>query len=159
LKSNEGSAEWLYYFKVVSAAFALVEKTASPKEFSDWTPARIVQTCIGLETDLDVRRKLQAFAVTTNAITSSKAAGSYHLIVLNPVDRTVSVASYGKRRLVEAHEAYAKAELSASSSGEDVQTVLVATDTVESLRRAFPNYFLDTRQFITALNRIPKLVL
>ncbi len=157
LKSSEGATEWLYYFKVVSAAFALVEKTTTSKEFTDWTPARIAQTCIGLEKDLDVRRKLQAFAVTANAITSSKVAGSYHLIVLNPVARTVSVQSYGKRRLVEANEAYAKAELSASTIGEDIQTVLVATDTVESLRRAYPNYFLDTRQFIAALNRIQKL--
>lgn len=157
LKSSQGSSEWLYYFKVVSAAFSLMEKTATPREFSDWTPARIVQTCLGLEKDLDVRRNLQAFAVTAKAITSSKAAGSYHLIVLNPVNRTVSVQSYGVRRLLEANEAYAKTEIAASESGEDIQTVLVSTDTVESLRRAYPNYFLDTRQFITALSRIPRL--
>lgn len=157
LKSNEGPAEWLYYFKVVSAAFALIEKTSLPEEFSGWTPARIVQTCIGLERDLDVRRKLQAFAVAAKAINSSKAKGSYHLIVLNPTDRTVFVESFGKRRLTEANEAYAKAELSGSVRGEDIQTVLVATDTVGSLRRAYPNYFLDTRQFISALARIPRL--
>jgi hypothetical protein len=157
LKSNEGPAEWLYYFKVVSAAFALIEKTSLPEEFFGWTPARIVQTCIGLERDLDVRRKLQAFAVAAKAINSSKAKGSYHLIVLNPTDRTVFVESFGKRRLTEANEAYAKAELLGSVRGEDIQTVLVATDTVGSLRRAYPNYFLDTRQFISALARIPRL--
>jgi hypothetical protein len=157
LKSSEGPAEWLYYFKVVSAAFALMEKTPLLNEFSGWTPARIVQTCVGLEKDLDVRRKLQAFAVAADAIISGKTTGSYHLVVLNATDRTVSVQSYGIRRLSEANEAYAMAEFSASLSGEDIQTVLVATDTVSSLRRAYPNYFLDTRQFISALARIPKL--
>ena len=158
LKSNEGPTEWLYYFKVVSAAFALLEKTPVPTEFSGWTPARVAQTCLGLEKSLDVRRKLQAFAVSTEAITSSKAAGRYHLLVLNPGTRSVSFKSYGKQRLQEANEDYARAEFSASLSGEDIQTVLVATDTVDSLRRAYPNYFLDTRQFLLALNRIPKIV-
>ena len=157
LKSSQGSAEWLYYFKVVSAAFALMEKTPPPREFSGWTPARISQTCIGIERDLDVRRTLQAFAVSAKAITSNKAPGSYHLIVLNPLDRTVFVQSYGVRRLKEANEAYAKAEIKASESSQDIQAVLVSTGTISSLRRAYPNYFLDTTQFINALLRIPRL--
>lgn len=158
LKSSVGSSEWLFYFKAVSAAFSLLEKTPVLDEFSKWTPTRIAQTCIGLERDLDVRRNLQAFAVAADAIISGKTSGNYHLIILNATTKTVRVQSYGIRRLVEANEAYAKAEFSASLSGEDIQTVLVATDTVDSLRRAYPNYFLDTRQFISALARIPKLL-
>jgi putative GTP pyrophosphokinase len=34
---------------------------------------------------------------------------------------------------------------------------LVTTGSVESLRRAYPNYFLDTKQFLSALSRIEKL--
>ncbi|WP_306599795.1 RelA/SpoT domain-containing protein [Geothrix sp. 21YS21S-2] len=158
LKSSVGSTEWLFYFKVVSAAFSLLEKTPILDEFSKWTPNRIAQTCIGLERDLDVKRNLQAFAIAANAIISGKTSGNYHLIILNATTKMVKVQSYGVRRLSEANEAYAQAEFSASLSGEDIQTVLVATDTVDSLRRAYPNYFLDSRQFISALARIPKLL-
>ena len=57
----------------------------------------------------------------------------------------------------EANEAYAKAEIKASESSQDIQAVLVSTGTISSLRRAYPNYFLDTTQFINALLRIPRL--
>ena len=33
--------------------------------------------------------------------------------------------------------------------------VLVASDSLDSLRRAFPNYFLDTRTFVQEMDRLP----
>lgn len=156
LKSNEGPHEWLQYFKIVSAAFAWIEKCPVASDFNDWPQSDIFALCIQLEKQLDVRRKLQAFAVATTAITSNNAGGSYHLIILDAVERTVTISSFGKKRLDEANAAYAEAE-SKALEHEDMQTVLVATDSIESLRRAYPNYFLDTRQFLYALNRIEKL--
>jgi putative GTP pyrophosphokinase len=156
LKSSEGPEEWLDFFKAVSAAFSVIEKTTIHADRSDWPAGRIFGHCVALERKLDVRRKLHAFAVATDAITSSKARGSYHLIVLDAVERTVSVTSFGVKRLDEANLAYAEAERRALER-QDVQAVLVATDSVESLRRAYPNYFLDTRQFLSALGRIEKL--
>jgi ppGpp synthetase/RelA/SpoT-type nucleotidyltranferase len=156
LKSSEGPEEWLNYFKAVSAAFAVIEKTTIPDEYAGWAAGRIFSQCVALEQRLDVRRKLHAFAVAADAITSSQARGSYHLIVLDAVERTVAVTSFGVKRLDEANLAYADAERRALEH-QDVQAVLVATDSVESLRRAYPNYFLDTRQFLSALGRIEKL--
>jgi putative GTP pyrophosphokinase len=156
LKSSEGPEEWLRFFRVVGAAFAVIEKSPVAKDFEDIPAGLLFRLCIELEKQLDVHRKLDAFAVAANAITSSKARGSYHLIVLDAVERTVSISSFGIKRLDEASLAYAEAERVALEH-EDMQTVLVATDSVESLRRAYPNYFLDTRQFLSALNRIEKL--
>lgn len=156
LKSNEGPEEWLQYFKVVGAAFSLIEKCPVAQEFKNLTPDDIFEQCINLEKVLDVRRKLHAFAVAANAITSSKAGGSYHLIILDAIEKTVTISSFGKRRLEEANLAYAAAEQKALEY-HDMQTVLVATDSVDSLRRAYPNYFLDTRQFLNALRRIERL--
>jgi hypothetical protein len=34
--------------------------------------------------------------------------------------------------------------------------VLVSVDSIDALRRAYPNYFLDTELFIDALNRALK---
>jgi hypothetical protein len=155
LKSNEGPVEWLEYFKIVGAAFAIIEKCPVPTEFRSEQADAIFNHCVESEKRLDVRRKLHAFAVAANAITSSNAGGSYHLIVLDAIERTVSISSFGKRRLEEANVAYAEAERRALEH-EDMQTVLVATDSIESLRRAYPNYFLDTRQFLNALGRIEK---
>ena len=156
LKSSEGPAEWLNYFKVVSSAFALMEKCPVAAQHADWSPEKIFKTAVSMGNKLDVKRKLNAFAVAANAISSSSAGGNFHLIVLDAVERTVSVSSFGRQRLEEANAAYADAERVAAERS-DMQTVLVATSSVEALRRAFPNYFLDTKQFLTALGRIERL--
>jgi len=155
LKSSEGPAEWLDYFKVVSSAFALMEKCPVGALHKDLGAAEIYKLCIDLGAKLDVKRKLNAFAVAANAISSSGAGGNYHLIVLDAVERTVSVASFGKLRLEDANAAYAEAERKAAEHP-DMQTVLVATSSIDALRKAFPNYFLDTKQFLSALARIER---
>lgn len=156
LKSNEGPDDWLDYFKVVGSAFALMEKCPVAEQFAGEEPEEIYKRCVELEKQLDVRRKLNAFAVAANAITSSNAGGNFHLIILDAVERTVTISSFGKRRLDEANAAYAEAEKVAFEHP-DMQTVLVTTGSIDSLRKAYPNYFLDTKQFLAALSRIQKL--
>jgi hypothetical protein len=157
LKSSEGPADWLAYFNVVGNAFALMERCPVGPDFADYAPEEIYELCVRGQQALDVRRKLEAFAVATNAITSNKAQGNYHLIVLDAEQRTVSVRSFGQRRLDEANAEYAAAERIALESPDTKQAVLVTTSSIEALRRAYPNYFLDTRQFLNALTRIERL--
>jgi len=156
LKSSEGPAEWLDYFKVVSSAFALIEKCPVSAQHATWKEKDIYKAAVAMGAKLDVKRKLDAFAVAANAISSNSGSGNFHLMVLDAVERTVTVASFGKQRLEEANAAYADAERVAAEHP-DMQTVLVATSSIEALRRAFPNYFLDTKQFLSALAKIEKL--
>lgn len=156
LKSSEGPAEWLDYFKIVSSAFALMEECPVGERHAALAPIDIYEQCLALGAKLDVVRKLNAFAVAANAISSGSAGGNFHLIVLDAVERTVSVESFGKRRLEEANAAYANAERIAAGHP-DMQTVLVTTSSVDALRRAYPNYFLDTKQFLMELSRIERL--
>lgn len=156
LKSSEGSTEWLEYFKIVSSAFALMEKCPVAMSHANLAPQEIYQSAAEIGERLGVRRKLSAFAVAANAISSNNVGGNFHLIVLDATERTVSVSSFGKKRLDEANAAYAAAE-SRAAENPDMQTVLVATSSIEALRRAFPNYFLDTKQFLFALSRMEKL--
>lgn len=156
LKSNEGPEDWLNFFKVVGSAFAVMEKCPVAEQFSAEEPEEIFRQCVELERHLDVRRKLSAFAVAANAITSSNAGGNFHLIVLDAVERTVTISSFGKKRLDEANAAYAASEKVAFEHP-DMQTVLVTTGSIDSLRKAYPNYFLDTKQFLVALSKIQKL--
>jgi len=156
LKSSEGPSEWLEYFKLVSSAFALMEKCPVAMQHTDLTASEVFSRCVEASAKLDVKSKLNAFAVAANAITSRNAGGNFHLIVLDALERTVTVSSFGKRRLDEANAAYAEAERKAVDRP-DMQTVLVATSSIEALRRAYPNYFLDTKQFLLALSRIERL--
>lgn len=156
LKANEGSTEWLEFFQTVSAAFAHMERAEVAEKFRGVAAKDIWGKCLAQAHKLDVHRKLTAFAVAANAINSDSAPGSYHLVVLDAAERTVSIESFGRRRLEDANEAYTRAEQRALSH-QDMQVVLVATGSIDSLKRAYPNYFLDTRQFLSALRRIAKL--
>ena len=84
-------------------------------------------------------------------ITTEKNTGSYHLVTLDTNKKTIMVESYGRKRLEEANREYAKAERKLK---EGVQVVLVSAGPIEALKRAYPNYFLDTTEFIKTLDRI-----
>lgn len=155
LKSSEGSNDWLTYFKYVSAAFAILEKSPILTEFEELSKEHIFAKCVELQKKLGVIDKLQAFSIAANAINNDKAKGTYHLIILNASNRSLRITSFARRRLEEANNAYAEAE-KRTLEEKDTQVVLVATDSAESLKRAYPNYFLDTKAFVRQLNRIEK---
>ena len=64
---------------VVSSAFALMEKCPVADLHKGLPAAEIYKLCSDLSTWFDVKRKLNAFAVAANAITSSGAGGNFHL--------------------------------------------------------------------------------
>ena len=89
-----------------------------------------------------------------DAINEGEHKGSsYHLVTLDPLARTVQIKSYSRRRLDEASADYAKSE-QRILKGDRIQVVLVSAGPIEALKRAYPNYFLDTRAFLTIINRI-----
>lgn len=158
LKSSEGPDEWLEYFKLAGAAFALLEKCPAPEQFDRRSQQEIYSDLIAETERLEVRRKLNAFAIAANSIETKKAQGNYHLIILNAQTKIVEIRSFGKKRVEEANQAYADAEV-LSEFDPSIQAVLVATDSIDALRRAYPNYFLDTRAFVNAISRIQKAAL
>lgn len=157
LKSNEGPEKWLDYFKLVSAAFALLEKSPVPIQFAENSANDIYRRVVSQTKTLDVKNTLGAYAIAAKAIQKSQSHGNYHLVILNAGTKVVQIRSFGRKRLDDANIAYAEAERD-SAIDENIQAVLVATDSIEKLKKAFPNYFLDTRQFADALARIEKIV-
>lgn len=156
LKSSEGPEEWLEYFKLAGAAFAILEKCPVPAQFEGRTQQEIYSELLAETDRLEVRRKLNAFAIATNTIETKRAQGNYHLVILNAETKNVEIKSFGKKRLEEANQAYSDAEIR-SEFDPNIQAVLVATDSIDALKRAYPNYFLDTRAFVNAITRIQRM--
>lgn len=72
--------------------------------------------------------------------------------MLQPEQGSLRITAFRSGDLVTATERYLSEEKSlAGTAGE---TVLVASDSLDSLRRAFPNYFLDTRTFVEEMDRL-----
>ena len=156
LKSSEGSVEWLDYFKIVSAVFAHMEECPVNTEFSDISFADLCQILKLKNIELNVIQKLNSFSIATSAIEQKKVKGNYHVILLDAKDKTVVIRSFGQRRIEAANLHYSNLEALTKNSNEK-QVVLVATNSVKALKKAYPNYFLDTKEFISSLRKIERL--
>ena len=82
-----------------------------------------------------------------------RGQGAYHLIVLDSGQRTVTIRPYPVARLEQANLDYAAVE-ERTRGGEAIEAVLVSAGPVDALRKAYPNYFLDTQAFVTQIERV-----
>ena len=153
LKSGQGERPWREFFEVASAAFTFIEGTVPVPGYQLLLREEVFTRVAHAENDLRVLHKLQGFSIAANHITTERGAGSYHLVVLDSAKRTVSIQPYPKTQLEQANTEYAKIEERAQR-GEQVEAVLVSAGPVEALKNAYPNYFLDTHQFVVQVGRV-----
>lgn len=153
LKSGQGDTEWKVFFRTASAALALLEKTPPVPGFEGLERAKVYSQVESLETRLNVLTRLKGFAIATDKIHTEQGIGAYHLIVLNAQTKMVSLTPFAMTRLEEATDAYARIEQRAKE-GELLEAVLVSAGPIEDLKKAYPNYFLDTQVFIDQIQRI-----
>jgi hypothetical protein len=153
LKSGQGDNEWKAFFQTASASLAGLELTPTIPGFEGQSQAQIHQTLALQEKELRVLDKLKGFAVATDKIHQTRGQGSYHLIILNSAEKTVELRPYPISRLEEANRDYAAIETRAKS-GEPLEAVLVSAGPIEALKKAYPNYFLDTEVFIAQIEDI-----
>jgi ppGpp synthetase/RelA/SpoT-type nucleotidyltranferase len=153
LKSRQGEQKWLDFFTVTGAAFAVIEKTPSVPGFEKCTKDEVFKQVVDAESKLKVLDSLSGFTVATHAITTSQKIGAYNLIVLDSNKKEVTVTSFSKEHLERAAEEYTKAELRARQ-GEKIEAVLVSAGPIEKLKKAYPNFFLDTSSFIAIVKRV-----
>jgi len=152
LKSSEGPGEWLDFFELASAGLATVERCPVPERFCKFSESKLRAMIKKEELRLNISEKLGAFRIAFNAITQDLRRGSYFLIVLDPDLKEVSISTYAKSRLEDAARDYAMTEKEIED-GAASQAVLVAATSIEQLWRAYPNYFLDTRDFLDLLSK------
>jgi Region found in RelA / SpoT proteins len=153
LKANVGPEAWKHFFTLTGSIFAATEKTPLV-EGTPQNRENLKAEARALAQRLQVRNVLTAFG-TALRITEEEEQPDvrYYLLVLNPESRQLSINGYARAELERATESYlAYEKLMVATPGS--QVVLVAADSLESLRRAYPNYFLDTEVFLRAIHDI-----
>jgi hypothetical protein len=154
LKSGQGEGQWRAFFEVSGAAIALLERCPPVPGYEGLTTLETFKRVADAEAKLHVLEKLRGFSVAADSIHREKGTGTaYHLIVLDSSNRSVTLRPYSIARLDQANDDYAEVERR-TQSGEPIEAVLVAAGPVEALRRAYPNYFLDTHGFISEIERV-----
>jgi len=155
LKSSEGPDEWLNFFSLVSSAFAHIERMPLVPQYAHLSKAETYRKTREEALRLGVKEKLEKFSTAVSAIpTSGKKRAAYYLVELQLTgdDSNVKISSFARDKLDEANTQYSRAEQDAETTGS--QVVLVSAGSIESLKRAYPNYFLDTHEFLAQLDRI-----
>jgi ppGpp synthetase/RelA/SpoT-type nucleotidyltranferase len=150
LKSSEGPKEWLNFFSLAGSAFAHLEQSPPVDAHAHLSREEVYAATLEEAERLQVAHRLRAFAVAADQIEGGEVQGHYHLIVLDTQEKAVSIKSYGRRSLQKANQDYTEYE-KRLKDGERIQVVLVSAGNISNLRRAYPNYFFDTRAFIKQL--------
>ncbi len=150
LKASQGHAEWLRFFSLMGSALAFRERTplvpGTPENRRE-----LISELREAAVALDVERRLEAYGAALRTLEDPSVANAhFFLLALNPTAGTVNICGYNRAELQFASADYLAMERSLESSpGADA--VLVSVESISALQRAYPNYFLDTRAFLVAL--------
>ncbi len=147
LKSNFGEASWKSFFSLVASAFARIEKRPIVPE----TPIEPDEMKRRLKLHAEQIDLLEGLRTATGDI--EKKAGYYFLLVLNSKERKFTTMRFQQDELDKAQNQYLVLE-KVNKDKPEVQTVLVSVDSVEHLRKAYPNYFLDINEFVNVLKKV-----
>jgi putative GTP pyrophosphokinase len=156
LKSRQGDQEWLDFFAIASSAFAHKEKRPPVPRFQHLSREQTFQGVADAEANIRALEKMRGFSVAVNEIVKRRGAGkgwSYHLIILNSLQKTVQIKPYDRDSFKRAVADYSRVE-SEAAKGEKIEPVLVSAGPIETLRRAYPNFFLDIGDFVKIVNDI-----
>jgi hypothetical protein len=76
----------------------------------------------------------------------------FYLLTVDVGARSLHIDPFRKDQAVAAQKAYDAAE-KRTEKDESIQVVLVSVEDIAALRKAYPSYYVDTKDFIAAVER------
>lgn len=154
LKSSEGEADWLRFFSLARSVFAIREDhPVVPNTTADHKALRDEIREYGRQ--LRVVERMHEYRNLIKHIPGwkNRIGGHYFLLERRPDEGRTYIRPYPRRELDQATEDYKTMEARvAETDGADA--VLVSVNSISALRRAYPNYWLDTDVFLEELGPI-----
>jgi hypothetical protein len=154
LKWNGGRAEWRRFFALMGSVFALREKCPLVPN-TPTTLDEIRAEIRGLEEKHHIAGTFEGYRAIAPHIIDKSKDSAYFLVTLDPIKLTVQVKGFAKSESILANKEYTEAE-KAISQESGTQVVLVSVQSVNALKRAYPNYFLDTQGFMGEVDALLK---
>ncbi|MEQ1621660.1 MAG: hypothetical protein ABL919_09650, partial [Methylococcales bacterium] len=95
--------------------------------------------------------------VVANKLTNEKKENNayYFLLLLDFERKNINIRRYAKNQLSEASEIYDRDE-QVYKDDKNKDIVLVSALSIKALKKAYPNYFLDTNEFRKNLDIVLK---
>lgn len=152
-KTGEGSEDFKRFFLLSSALFSDKEGTPRPDALLT-APTLDLRDELGyLSENLKVVEKLRGVTVAASQIdTASTRKAAYHVMLLDLKNRRTSLVPFTESQFDLAKEFYLLQEQQATERELDV--VLISVGDVKDVKKAYPNYFLDTQMFIKEIEKL-----
>ena len=152
LKSSQGSDEWLKFFKVVSSLFAIKEHLPILTEHIEngYDMKALMKILYNMNKAHNHCDTLKALRVSNIQAQKENYQNGYYILNINFKQQVVNVTAFSKKNEEEATMMYSELEKQAQDSINAV--VLVSVPKMKELQEAYPSYFLNTTEFLMALD-------
>lgn len=148
LKTQRGSSDWLDFFSLVSAAFAWVEGTPTPKKHKKLSLIDIITRIKQIDQAARIVEQIKGFSYAAKILDDkARTQRFYNLITLDINAHTLTIQSFKKAQINTALRAYEEVEKLHIDSPR-YESVLVSAGSLKSLKQAYPNYFVDLKEFL-----------
>ncbi len=157
IKSNEAEPQWLDFFKLISSAFAKMEG-CPPVPNTPENKEQLYNEIKAKEKELNFIEKMESWSSAMEFIDREikpkiKKKVKFFLLELDILGKKTMIKDYTEKEEQKAIDDYSALEKRhLDSKGYDI--VLVGADNINDLKKAYPSYFLDTKEFLTYLRKI-----
>ena len=156
LKSNIGNEDWKRFFALMGSAIAIIEKCPIVPNTPP-TPKELIEELRILNKKLSVISTLEGFRIAVQDSVEIPNARTF-ILELDTQQQSVTISGYTSNQTKIASKDYLELEQKYANN-DSVQVVLVSVDSIATLRSAYPNYYLDTSEFMRIVDEVIKLEL
>lgn len=151
LKSNIGNEDWKRFFALMGSAIAILEKCPRVPNTPD-NVRHLVAEIRALNAKLSVLTTLRGFNVVVKESANAANARTF-LLILDTDKQVVTIKEFTAIQSKLASKEYLEREQEFANV-DSIQVVLVSVDSLATLRSAYPNYFLDTNEFMNIVEEV-----
>lgn len=152
LKSSIGDGETLRFFALVSSIFAEIEGTPKVPNTGSSREEIIKELC-DIDRKMNIVSKLSALSTAIQHLDEQKMTKKkgYYILILNYEKKRLRVQYFSSGKIEEATSMYNNIE---ATRNKNIDAVLVEANSFDSLKSAYPNYFVDISGFVNLLRVI-----
>ena len=124
-----------------------------PKCHEDLNINEVLEKIFALDNEYHIFDKLLSVSVITNSASriASITPSDYLILILDIAEKEIRVKTFEDKEDAEAMYKHYE-EQTQNDSGKDV--VMVSIEDIGSLKKAYPNYFLDAKGFVNMIKNL-----
>jgi len=153
LKFNRGRKEWKEFFRLASSAFALIENTPLVPN-TPINKKKLFDAIKKGENELNLIKNMESWTEILRVFNIDHHPDhKFFLLEIDVNQERLTITSFKENEEDKAIETLERLEKK-NSERKEYDVVLVGAEKVDDLRKAYPNYFADTKEFLSVLKRI-----